>query len=73
LFFADVIDKVSSVSGDIAVLANSEISLHYDAYVTSLYWATATITSTGYGDVPPKTIGEKIYAITTMIVGKYRR
>lgn len=38
--------------------------------MTSLYWASATATSTGYGDVHAYTIAEKVYSIGAMIVGK---
>ncbi|RMX52130.1 hypothetical protein pdam_00015158 [Pocillopora damicornis] len=38
-------------------------------YVLSLYWATATATSTGYGDLHAATIGEKWFSIFAMLTG----
>ncbi|XP_022782902.1 cyclic nucleotide-gated cation channel alpha-3-like [Stylophora pistillata] len=38
-------------------------------YVLSLYWATATATSTGYGDLHAETIGEKWFSIIAMLTG----
>ena len=39
---------------------------HFDAYITSLYWAFATMTTVGYGDIKPMTTNERIYAIFCM-------
>ena len=38
-------------------------------YVVSLYWAAATTTTVGYGDISARTDLERIYAIFIMIVG----
>lgn len=35
-------------------------------FVTALYWAATTATSTGYGDISPKTDGGRIVAVTLM-------
>lgn len=35
-------------------------------FMTSLYWAGATATSTGYGDIAPKTFGGQILAFILM-------
>jgi voltage-gated potassium channel len=35
-------------------------------FMTSLYWAGATATSTGYGDIAPKTFGGQILAFVLM-------
>lgn len=35
-------------------------------FMTSLYWAGATSTSTGYGDITPKSIGGQILAFVLM-------
>ncbi|XP_035668949.1 uncharacterized protein LOC118411052 [Branchiostoma floridae] len=38
-------------------------------YVISMYWATATSTSTGYGDIHAKSLSEKAYSIAAMLAG----
>ena len=38
-------------------------------YVTALYWAIITITTTGYGDVVPATPSERLFAIFVALVG----
>lgn len=35
-------------------------------YLTALYWAATTATSTGYGDISPKTGGGQIVAVSLM-------
>ncbi|XP_071956713.1 uncharacterized protein [Antedon mediterranea] len=40
-----------------------------DAYIVSLYWAVATTTSTGYGDISAITQEEKAYSIVAMLLG----
>lgn len=46
---------------------NSEYAL--ENYVTALYWVIQTLTTVGYGDVPPVTTGQKIYTIIVMLFG----
>ena len=38
-------------------------------YTAALYWAVMTITSIGYGDVLPKTDGERLFAFFAMVIG----
>ncbi|CAH1786243.1 unnamed protein product [Owenia fusiformis] len=38
-------------------------------YVVSLYWAMATATSTGYGDIYPVNLNEKWYSVIGMLAG----
>ncbi|HEX8624725.1 MAG TPA: potassium channel family protein, partial [Allosphingosinicella sp.] len=35
-------------------------------FLTSLYWAGATATSTGYGDIAPKSFGGQVLAFVLM-------
>lgn len=35
-------------------------------FMTSLYWAGATATSTGYGDIAPKSLGGQVLAFVLM-------
>ncbi len=38
-------------------------------YIISLYWAAATTTSTGYGDVTAVNTSERIVALIAMVIG----
>ncbi|XP_068723461.1 cyclic nucleotide-gated channel-like [Montipora capricornis] len=38
-------------------------------YILSIYWATATATGTGYGDIHAVTLEEKWFSILSMLVG----
>lgn len=41
----------------------------WDQYIASYYWAFQTLTTVGFGDIPPKTFLERIVSISWMIVG----
>lgn len=38
--------------------------------IDSWYWATATMTSTGYGDIKPETLIEMVFSCFVMVGGK---
>ena len=38
-------------------------------YITSLFFSLTTLTSVGFGNVAPTTIGEKIFTIIAMMLG----
>ena len=38
-------------------------------YIASLYWAFTTMTTVGYGEIVPYSVGEKVYAIFIMLMG----
>ena len=57
-------DTWASAEG--AALSDAPISTQY---VVSLYWATATMTAVGYGDVHASTRVEMVVSIVTMLVG----
>mmetsp|Transcript_14216 Transcript_14216/g.26825 ORF Transcript_14216/g.26825 Transcript_14216/m.26825 type:complete len:575 (-) Transcript_14216:76-1800(-) len=40
----------------------------FDQYVAALYWAFTTMTTTGYGDIIPITLSEKIFTMFTMLL-----
>ena len=40
-------------------------------YTASLYWATATLTFTGYGDVRPSTLFEKFFSVVVMLSSQF--
>jgi len=41
----------------------------WDQYVASYYWSFQTLTTVGYGDIPPKTLLERIFANIWMVIG----
>ena len=45
-----------------------ETDINFSNYSVSLYWAAATLTSTGYGDVRAHTVEEKFFAVATMLL-----
>ena len=48
-----------------------DIVSSWDLYVAALYWSTMTISTIGYGDIVPVTMGERVYVIFAMLVGAF--
>jgi len=42
----------------------------WQPFIDSLYWLTAALTTTGYGDIKPENQIEMVYACTIMVIGK---
>ena len=40
-----------------------------DAYISSLYWTLTTLTTVGYGDFYPITVGGKIFTFIILVIG----
>lgn len=41
----------------------------FESYIDSLYFTVSTLTTTGYGDITPKTPWEKLLSVLIMVVG----
>jgi len=41
----------------------------FDSILTGIYWAVVTITTVGYGDVAPVTVGGRFLAVLVMLLG----
>ncbi|MES0488717.1 MAG: ion transporter [Leptospirales bacterium] len=41
----------------------------FETYTWALYWAITTLTTVGYGDVTPTTVGQQYYTMMVMIAG----
>ena len=49
-------------------LSTSSPSAVHD-YILSLYWASATLTSVGYGDVRAHNVREMVFALVVQLIG----
>lgn len=63
-----ILEKVSNANYTVRGAAD-QVSFLHDTYVTSLYWSSATTSSTGYGDIHAYTIPEKVYSVFAMLLG----
>jgi hypothetical protein len=48
---------------------NMSDAMEYEVYIDSVFWAKATMTSIGYGDIIPLSDTEKLAALAVMIIG----
>ena len=70
LFFNVSSKQIYSNSNFIDFAGTATYSHSYVRLVYSFYWTVATITSTGYGDVLPKSVAEIIYCCFVLTFGK---
>lgn len=47
-------------------IVDSPVSMQY---TQAAYWALQTLTTVGFGDISPKNVSERIFAIIWMIIG----
>ena len=55
--------------GWIALRTFPETIENPEKYVASIFWVIETLTTVGYGEIVPATIGQQIYAILVMLFG----
>jgi hyperpolarization activated cyclic nucleotide-gated potassium channel 2 len=48
---------------------NMSAASELEVYIDAVFWATATMTSIGYGDIFPQTHVERAFALIVMIIG----
>ena len=73
-FFACMWYFVASIADEDEVTWARQYGLPDDAplgrkYLVSLYWAVATITTVGYGDIRPSNNDERLMAVIAMMIG----
>ena len=51
--------------------ASGEEGLKSEMYIAALFWSVQTLTTVGYGNVVPTTVGERLVAILVMIMGGF--
>ena len=49
--------------------AATDGAVHWQQFLVAIYWATMTITTIGYGDVPSMTPAERVCSTTCMLLG----
>ncbi len=57
----------SAVGFTLAEDVGAEGRIH--SFFDAIWWSSATITTVGYGDIAPVTVGGRLIGIVTMIVG----
>lgn len=52
----------------VLLLASAGLLMHFEDldFATAIYWAATTATSTGYGDISPKSDGGRLVAVSLM-------
>jgi len=70
--FTDFNEKIKSITKGTLRAIPHDVSYLHETYTTSLYWATATATSTGYGDIRAYSTNEKVFSIIGMLAGNLK-
>jgi len=69
LFFTATIIVVFLSGAGIYIFENPSQPEQFTSIFSSLWWAVATLTTVGYGDVYPITIGGKIFTFVILMIG----
>lgn len=67
--FYYMIAKIEDAPMNWVIYVGLEYSDPFTQYIRALHWSLQTLTTVGFGDVPPQTNWEKLYAILWMGVG----
>ena len=62
-------NSVIGLSGLLFYYLEKDMNPHLHHFVDALWWSFSTATTTGYGDITPKTYAGKILGILLMLMG----
>ena len=69
LIFMLFVLVASVILGTMMFSFESNQNESFDSILTGIYWAVVTITTVGYGDVVPVTVGGRFLAVLVMLLG----